>query len=201
MPKSINGAPAPACNTPPLLSVNESRTVYRALHLLRRKLSDHPVALSSPQAVRDYLALELAAEEREVFMCLWLDNQHRLIEAERLSMGTLSQAAVYPRECVKSAMRHNAAAVIVAHNHPGGNPNPSAADLSLTRQLAETLNLVDVRLLDHFIVAGAGSVVSLAERGLIDTAPPFVSLPVCPPPVRATRARSAKASKPGRAAK
>jgi DNA repair protein RadC len=123
-------------------------------------------ALTSPEAVRDYLRLTLSARANEVFACLFLDSQHRLIAAEELFQGTLAQTSVYPREIVKAALSHNAAAVIFAHNHPSGVAEPSRADELLTQSLKSALALIDVRTLDHFIVAG-GEVVSFAERGLL----------------------------------
>jgi DNA repair protein RadC len=122
--------------------------------------------LTSPDAVRDYLRLTLAALEHEVFVGLFLDSQHRLIAAEELFRGTLAQTSVYPREIVKSALALNAAAVIFAHNHPSGVAEPSRADELLTQSLKSALALIDVRTLDHFVVAG-GEVVSFAERGLL----------------------------------
>lgn len=122
--------------------------------------------LSSPEAVRDYLRLTLAARSNEVFVGLFLDSQHRLITADELFQGTLAQTSVYPREIVKAALAHNAAAVIFAHNHPSGVAEPSRADELLTQSLKAALALVDVRTLDHFIVAG-GQVVSFAERGML----------------------------------
>ncbi|HVE49003.1 MAG TPA: DNA repair protein RadC [Casimicrobiaceae bacterium] len=122
--------------------------------------------LNSPEAVRDYLRLSLSTRECEVFMALFLDSQHRLIAAEELFRGTLAQTSVYPREIVKAALARNAAAVIFAHNHPSGVAEPSRADELLTQSLKAALSLIDVRTLDHFIVAG-GQVVSFAERGLI----------------------------------
>ena len=108
----------------------------------------------------------LAGFEHEVFAVLFLDTQHRLIEYAEMFRGTIDSASVYPRELVKEALRLNAAAVIVSHNHPSGNPEPSRADEVLTQRLKEALALVDVRTLDHIIVAG-GSTISFAERGLI----------------------------------
>lgn len=119
-----------------------------------------------PVAVRKYLSAKLADFEHEVFAVLFLDTQHRLIEYSELFRGTIDSASVYPRELVKEALRLNAAAVIVSHNHPSGNPEPSGADKVLTQRLREALALVDVRTLDHIIVAG-GSTISFAERGLI----------------------------------
>ena len=122
---------------------------------------------SSPSAVRQWLQLNLSQRPHEIFMALWLDAQNRLLSAEELFQGTLTQTSVYPREVVKAALRHNAAAVILAHNHPSGVAEPSFADEMLTRNLKEALSLVDVRLLDHFIVAGTVRPLSFAERGLI----------------------------------
>ena len=124
-------------------------------------------ALSSPTAVRDYLRLHLAGLGHEVFFALWLDAQNRLLVAEELFRGSLSQTSVYPREVVKKALTHNAAAVVLAHNHPSGVAEPSGADVQLTGALKEALALVDVKVLDHFIVAGAGVPISFAERGLL----------------------------------
>jgi DNA repair protein RadC len=124
-------------------------------------------ALGAPGAVRDWLRLRLATLRHEVFVALWLDAQNRLIADEELFTGTLTQTSVYPREVVKRALAHNAAAVIFAHNHPSGRAEPSQADELLTRTLKQALALVDVKLLDHFIVAGNAMPVSLAERGFL----------------------------------
>ena len=124
-------------------------------------------AMSTPGAVRDYLRLHLAGLGHEVFFALWLDAQNRLIAAEELFRGTLTQTSVYPREVVKKALQQNAAAVVLAHNHPSGVSEPSSADEFLTRELKQALALVDVRVLDHFIVAGQSQPLSFAERGLI----------------------------------
>lgn len=124
-------------------------------------------ALTTPNAVRDYLRMRLSTLEREVFLCIWLDSQHRVIECEEAFRGTLGHTAVHVREVVKTALRLNAAAVIFAHNHPSGVPTPSRADELLTRNLKEALALVDVRTLDHMIVAPGAEVLSMAERGLV----------------------------------
>lgn len=123
-------------------------------------------ALTSPDAVRNLLRVMLADREHEVFVAVFLDAQHRVIGAEELFRGTLTQTSVYPREVVKAALRANAAAVIFAHNHPSGTAQPSQADEYLTRNLKEALALVDVKVLDHFIVAGARTL-SFAERGML----------------------------------
>jgi DNA repair protein RadC len=120
--------------------------------------------LTSPQAVRDYLKLKLGSLQREVFLVLFLDAQNRVVATEELFAGTLTQTSVYPREVVKRALHHNAAAVIFAHNHPSGVAEPGGADELLTKALKEALALMDVRVLDHFVVAGNASV-SFAERG------------------------------------
>jgi DNA repair protein RadC len=140
-----------------------------AMELARRSLKDDlrtASALTSPGAVRDYLRLAIAEREHEVFVCLWLDAQHRVTACEELFRGTLTQTSVYPREIVKAALRANAAAVIFAHNHPSGAVQPSRADELLTRNLKDALALVEVKVLDHFIVAGRQAL-SFAERGLL----------------------------------
>ncbi|BBL69572.1 RadC family protein [Methylogaea oryzae] len=123
-------------------------------------------ALSSPELTRDFLAAQLRGYPHEVFACLFLDNRHRVIRFEELFRGTLDGASVYPREVVKQALAVNAAAVILAHNHPAGINEPSDADRQLTRRLQQALGLVDIRVLDHFVV-GDGEAFSFAEHGLI----------------------------------
>jgi DNA repair protein RadC len=147
----------------------KSAQLAAVLELARRALREElrsASALTSPGAVRDYLRLVLGGRPHEVFLCLYLDAQHRVIDSEELFRGSLTQTSVYPREVVKGALRANAAAVILAHNHPSGVAQPSPADELLTRQLKEALALVDVRVLDHFIVAGTQAL-SFAERGLL----------------------------------
>lgn len=121
---------------------------------------------TSAAAVKEYLRTKLASFEHEVFVVLFMDTRHRLIEYREMFHGTIDGASVYPREVVKEALRLNAAAVVVSHNHPSGNPEPSAADRALTQRLKEALGLVDVRVLDHIIVAG-NETASFAEHGLI----------------------------------
>jgi len=123
-------------------------------------------ALNSPRAVKEYLQLLLRGRQQEVFVALFLDAQHRVVASEELFHGTLTQTSVYPREVVKRALHHNAAAVIFAHNHPSGVTEPSQSDQLLTDALKQALALVDVRVLDHFIVAGVGCL-SFAEKGLL----------------------------------
>ncbi|MEW5834342.1 MAG: DNA repair protein RadC [Pseudomonadota bacterium] len=132
---------------------------------LRAQLSAGPV-MNSPQALRDWLRLHCAGLQHEVFIVLFLDAQNRLLSAVEMFRGTLTQTSVYPREIVKSALERNAAAVALAHNHPSGSAEPSRADEFLTQNLKSALALVDVRVLDHFVVAG-DQCASFAERGLI----------------------------------
>ena len=136
-----------------------------ARRALREKLTTGN-ALNSPSAVRDYLRLKMQSLPHEVFVAMFLDAQNRVIETEELFRGTLTQTSVYPREVVKRALHYNAGAVILAHNHPSGVAEPSHADETLTQALKQALALVDIRVLDHFIVAGS-SVLSFAERGLL----------------------------------
>ncbi|GAB2749889.1 DNA repair protein RadC [Melaminivora jejuensis] len=139
------------------------------LELARRALAQQlaeRAVFDSPHAVREYLQLHLAARSHEVFAVLFLDSQHRLLAMEELFRGTLTQTSVYPREVVLRALHHHAAAVILAHNHPSGSVQPSRADEALTQTLKAALALVDVRVLDHFIVA-PGAALSMAETGLV----------------------------------
>ena len=140
-----------------------------AKELVRRSLLEtvrHRDALSSPASVRDYLRMTLTGRDYEVFLVLFLDAQNRVIQPEEMFRGTLTQTSVYPREVVKRSLFNNAAAVIFAHNHPSGVAEPSHADELLTQSLKQALALVDVRVLDHFVIAGGG-VMSFAERGLV----------------------------------
>ena len=140
-----------------------------AIELARRSTKEELKsgrALSSPGAVRDYLRLAIGGRPHEVFVCIWLDAQHRVIKFDEPFRGTLTQTSVYPREIAKMALECNAAAVIFAHNHPSGVAQPSQADELLTANLKEALALIEVKVLDHFIVAGNQSI-SFAERGLL----------------------------------
>lgn len=122
--------------------------------------------LNNPEATRAYLSAELRGYTYEVFACLFLDSQHRVIEFEPLFKGSINSASIYPREVVKRALFHNAAAVIFAHNHPSGNTSPSQADQQITEKLKQGLNLFDIRVLDHFII-GDGQLYSFAAHGLL----------------------------------
>jgi len=139
------------------------------LELARRCLGEElsaRTALSSPRDSAAFLKAQLAHKPYEVFACLFLDNRHRVLAFEELFRGTLDGASVHPREVVRASLKHNAAAVILAHNHPSGVAEPSAADRNITRQLRDALQLVGVRVLDHLVV-GAGEPTSMAARGLI----------------------------------
>jgi DNA repair protein RadC len=122
--------------------------------------------MDSIHTVRLFLTTRISTREREVFLCLFLDNKHRLIQAEELFFGSIDSSPVFPREVVKRALHFNCAAVIFAHNHPSGNEEPSPADLAITRRLKEALALVEVRVIDHLVIGGTHSV-SLAERGIL----------------------------------
>jgi len=146
-------------------NMSDDILIEKALEILSQRIRVTD-CLAAPGAVRDYLRLSLAGKEHEVFVVILLDARHRVIRCEELFRGTLTQTSVYPREVVKLALAVNAGAAIFAHNHPSGVAEPSAADELLTRQLKSALALVDVRVLDHFIVAGAEAI-SFAERGLL----------------------------------
>lgn len=156
------------CSTPGLGAAKFVQ-LQATMEIARRSLRERMLrsdALSSPQAVRDFLRLKLRDLPHEVFHVLYLDAQNRVTGDEEMFRGTLTQTSVYPREIVKHALRRNAAAVIFAHNHPSGVAEPSMADESLTRALKQALGLVDIRVLDHFVIAG-NLAVSFAERGLL----------------------------------
>ncbi|UCU98227.1 JAB domain-containing protein [Acidovorax radicis] len=148
------------------LQARERSTVERALAILGSRLREPGHMLASPDAARDYIALHIGADPCERFAVLYLDSQNGVIAFECHFTGTLTQTSVYPREVVQTAMHHNAAAVVLAHNHPSGSLTPSAADKALTQAFKQTLALVDVRVLDHIIVGGRGSF-SFAENRLM----------------------------------
>ena len=153
----------------PGLGTAKSAQIAAVMELARRALAEEMRArdsLASPAAVRGYLRLRMQDLGHECFYCVFLDAQNRVIAAEEMFRGTLTQTSVYPREILKRTLEHNAAAVILAHNHPSGVAEPSIQDQALTRTLAEALALVDVKVLDHFIVA-PGACLSFAERGLL----------------------------------
>ncbi|MDP2902484.1 MAG: DNA repair protein RadC [Methylovulum sp.] len=148
-----------------LRPVSSDEILAMARKLIRRKFV-RGQALTSPVITREYLMLEIASLEHEVFYGIFLDNQHRVLKAECCFQGTIDGANVYPREMVKRALQLNAAALILAHNHPSGITEPSTADQAITRRLIDALSLVDVRVLDHFIIGGTACY-SFAEAGLL----------------------------------
>lgn len=146
------------------LKAKENRAIYRAIKIIESRFKVSGLRLSSPNDAKAYIMLNLAPYDREVFMVLFMDVQNRLIECEKLFFGTLKEVSAHPREVVKSALKLNAASVILSHNHPSGSPNPSRADKELTRVLKKTLATIDVNVLDHIIIGGAESY-SFAENG------------------------------------
>jgi DNA repair protein RadC len=152
------------------LAAHECSVIDAALSILGRYLRQPGKSLASPSAVKDYLQLAIGCESREVFGVLYLDNQHQLIAFENHFLGTLAQTGVYPREILRAALRHNAAAVILSHNHPSGNVSASAADIELTGAIRTALGYADVRVLDHVIVSH-GKALSMAECGLLWSVP------------------------------
>ncbi len=156
------------CQTKGLGSVKYAQ-IQAAIELGRRYLQSELEigdAFTSPEQTREFLTLKLRAYPYEVFSCLYLDNRHRLLSFDELFRGTIDSAQVHAREVVRAALKHNAAAVILSHNHPSGVAEPSQSDINLTQELKRALQLVDVRVLDHLII-GSGEAISLAERGLL----------------------------------
>ena len=164
MPSSETQPPAQGPERSPA-DLTDDEIVARALAILERRAKKGE-CVTSPSAVREYLRLRIAEREREIFVVVLLDAQHRVIGCEELFHGTLTQTSVYPREVVKCALQHNAAAVIFAHNHPSGVAEPSQADQMLTQTLQRALALVDIKVLDHFIVSREAAM-SFSERGLL----------------------------------
>ncbi|EPL8006100.1 RadC family protein [Klebsiella aerogenes] len=151
-------------NLPPDLPVTEARTIRRALRLLEKYQRQPGEQFNSTTFTKTWLQLRLALQEREVFLVLYLDNQNRLLECETLFTGTINHTEVHPREVVKPALRHNTAVVILAHNHPSGETEPSKQDRNITQRLVNALAMVEVRVLDHLVVGG-WDVLSFAECG------------------------------------
>ncbi|MES1953516.1 JAB domain-containing protein [Salinisphaera hydrothermalis] len=145
---------------------SDDQIIAQALEILERRLRQPGPALSDPNAVRHFLRLHLSESEHEVFWVLFLDNQNQLLHSEPMFRGTIDGARVYPREILKTALKHNAAAIICAHNHPSGSTRPSAADRDITTQIRSALEYVDIRLLDHLIIA-RDQIVSFAEQRIL----------------------------------
>jgi DNA repair protein RadC len=165
MTLSSSSCLTPACRLSLVTHYTRPELVQQALDLLECDMHEAD-ALASPAVVRDYLRLLLGDRPYEVFAVVFLDAQHRVLDAIEMFRGTLTQTSVYPREVVIEALARNAAAVILTHNHPSGHPEPSRADEALTQTLKSALALVDVRVIDHFVVTRS-TVVSFAERGLL----------------------------------
>jgi DNA repair protein RadC len=146
--------------------LTDEEVIKLAVSILQHRFGLKRTSLNSPQTVREYLKLSLTDIPHEVFCCAFLDAQNRVIAFEELFRGTLTQTSVYPREVVKRALHHNAAAIIFAHNHPSGVAEPSRSDEHLTQALKAALALVDTKVLDHFVI-GSGTAMSFAERGLL----------------------------------
>ncbi|MEX8626399.1 DNA repair protein RadC [Salmonella enterica] len=146
------------------LPLAAQQTIREALTLLENQLREPGASFTSSSSVRDWLRLQLTSLEREEFVALFLDNQHRLIAHETLFTGTINHTQVHPREVVKAGLKHNCAAVIVAHCHPSGLAEPSNTDRQVTTRIQQALGLVDIRLLDHLVVGGM-EIVSFAEKG------------------------------------
>lgn len=182
---SIAAKPTPA-------RVREDRAIFRALRIVEQRAAERGPLLSDASTAGQFFRLRLGNEVREHFEAAFLDNKHRLLTAERLFSGTIDSAAVHVRIVVQRALAVNAAAVIVAHNHPSGDATPSAADRMLTGDLLATLALVQVRLLDHVVVTASGAV-SLAASGMMQ-APPVAGLVAARPPVDRRRLPRKKAS-------
>ena len=147
-------------------AADEDAIIAQALEILARRMRNTGMMMDAPEVVRDWLRLRVGWKPHEEFGCIWLNANHEVIAAGEMFRGTLTQTSAYPREVVKEALHHNAAAVIFYHNHPSGAAEPSLADEMLTHQLKDALNLVDVRVLDHFVVT-AEQTTSFAERGLL----------------------------------
>lgn len=146
------------------LAPADRQTVRTALNLLEQQLREPGTSFTSSHMTRDWLRLQLATLDREAFTVLWLDNQHRLIAHDTLFLGTVNAVTIHPREVVKSGLQNNAAAVVLAHNHPSGEAEPSKSDRLITERLKQVLELVDIHLLDHLVIGGM-DIVSFAECG------------------------------------
>lgn len=160
--------PVPGYNPSPEAKEHiDDMNIRLALSVLEKRLRRAPkMVANSPETVSNFLKLKLAEKESEVFAVMFLDTRHQLICYREMFNGTIDGASVYPREVVKAALQHNAAAIIIAHNHPSGVPDPSTADEKITQRLKDACNLLEIRLLDHVIIGGMDTV-SFAEKGLL----------------------------------
>lgn len=144
----------------------DDKIIQKALNIIASRISKKGEFLQNPKSVTDFLKLKLSGLEHEVFSVIYLDNQHRVIEYEELFRGTINGASVHPREVLKECLKRNASAVIFAHNHPSGLPEPSSADRHITKTLVEALSIIDITVLDHIIVGGDDTI-AFSERGFI----------------------------------
>lgn len=148
------------------IPVDEDAVIASAQRILKKRFKRQSKPLANPEAIRTFLQMQFLPKEQEVFACLFLDSQHQLIVWETLFYGSINQTTVHPREVVKAALKYNCAALVVVHNHPSGKAEPSLADGQITQTLVQALKLVDIELLDHFVV-GADHTISLAELGYL----------------------------------
>jgi len=148
-----------------IYTIDQEQLLQAAQQCIRERFASDQLALTSPDHSRELIQVLIGHYEHEVFMAIWLDNKHKTIHHEVMFRGTIDASAVYPREVVKAGLKHNAAAVIFAHNHPSGDTEPSQADIAITKRLKDALALVDIRVLDHLIVGE--SVTSMAEKGMV----------------------------------
>ena len=163
----VKSEEAPTYGMLPITALySDDEVIARALDILIARFPNNATIFQAPKTSRDFLTLKLAGLQHEVFSALWLTAQNGLITYEELFRGTLTQTSIYPREVLKAALKHNAGAVIFAHNHPSGHPEPSHADKLLTTDLKNALAMIDVRVLDHIVVGGVETI-SFAERGLV----------------------------------
>lgn len=146
--------------------MTDNAVIAQAISIIEKRLKKYETVITSPSSTKEYLTLLLAEEKKELFMVMYLTSQHHLIATETLFTGTIDSCSVYPREVVIRALEHNAAAVILAHNHPSGVVEPSAADKHLTTKITTALGTVDIRMIDHVIVGGTNTL-SFAERGYL----------------------------------
>lgn len=149
-----------------MYTIEEIKTIEKARYIIENKYFTKGDPITDTTASKEYIQLRIGHLDHEIFMVIYLDNRHNIIEIEEMFRGTVDKATVHPREVLKNALQHNASAIIIAHNHPSGDTEPSRADIEITKRLKEGLNFVEIRLLDHIIV-GSGEGYSFAERGTL----------------------------------
>jgi len=154
-------------SVPAVDTSHEDAIISKALLIMMMRMREPGAVVDTPDLAKKFAFLQLADEKAEVFCALFMDNRHRVVAFKRMFNGTIDGASVYPRELVRAAIDHNAAAVVLVHNHPSGMAEPSQADINLTRRLVDSLALIDVRVLDHLVIGDHHDCTSFAERGLI----------------------------------